>query len=115
MHSCGVTNTAIDLTRAARRFHALSDATRLGILQMLGDGERCVCDLQGDLDAAQSRLSFHLMALKDAGLVTDRKEARWSYYTLMPDTLGEMHDVILVLGTEQSKGRRLKILGRCCG
>ncbi len=115
MHSCGVTNTAIDLTRAARLFHALSDATRLGILQMLGDGERCVCDLQGDLDAAQSRLSFHLKVLKDAGLVTDRKEGRWSYYTLVPDTLGETHDVIRLLGTEQSKGRRLKIFGRCCG
>jgi ArsR family transcriptional regulator, arsenate/arsenite/antimonite-responsive transcriptional repressor len=115
MHSCRVTTATIDLTHAARLFHALSDATRLGILQMLCDGERCVCDLQGDLDAAQSRLSFHLKVLKDAGLVTDRKEGRWSYYTRVPDTLGEMHDVIRVLGTEQRKGRRLKIFGRCCG
>jgi DNA-binding transcriptional ArsR family regulator len=63
-----------DLSRAARLFHALSDETRLGILEMLRGGERCVCDLQADLDAAQSRLSFHLKVLREAGLVTDRKE-----------------------------------------
>jgi ArsR family transcriptional regulator len=74
----------LDLPRAARLFHALSDETRLAVLEMLGDGERCVCDLQDALDAAQSRLSFHLKVLKEAGLVTDRKEGRWSYYTLVP-------------------------------
>ena len=61
--------TARELTAAARLFHALSDETRLGILEMLRDGERCVCDLQAELDAAQSRLSFHLRVLREAGLV----------------------------------------------
>ena len=51
---------AVDLARAATLFHALSDETRLAILEMLRGGERCVCDLQADLGAAQSRLSFHL-------------------------------------------------------
>ena len=59
-------STAIDLARAAALFHALSDETRLEIIEMLGGGERCVCDLQDQLDAAQSRLSFHLRVLKDA-------------------------------------------------
>ena len=67
---------------AVQLFHALSDDTRLAVIDMLRGGERCVCDLQGTLDAAQSRLSFHLKVLKDAGLVTDRKEGRWSYYSL---------------------------------
>jgi DNA-binding transcriptional ArsR family regulator len=62
-----------DLTRAARLFHALSDETRLAVIEMLRDGERCVCDLQAALDAAQSRLSFHLKVLKDVG---HRPEAR---------------------------------------
>jgi ArsR family transcriptional regulator len=79
--------TAFDLTNAVRLFHALSDETRLAILQMLQDGERCVCDLQTDLDAAQSRLSFHLKVLREAGLVTDRKEGRWSYYAIVPESL----------------------------
>jgi ArsR family transcriptional regulator len=119
MYSPGVPTTALDLTRAAQLFHALSDETRLGILEMLRGGERCVCDLQADLDAAQSRLSFHLKVLKEAGLVTDRKEGRWSYYTLVPDGLAETHDLVRALATEQPTGRHgstsLKVFGRCCG
>lgn len=73
--------------RAAGVFHALSDETRLGILELLRSGERCVCELQDDLDAAQSRLSFHLKVLREAGLVRDRKEGRWSYYSIDRDGL----------------------------
>jgi ArsR family transcriptional regulator len=83
------TRTRLDVTRAARLFHALSDETRLRILARLRRGERCVCELTDALDAAQSRLSFHLRILKDAGLVTDRREGRWSYYSANPDTLRE--------------------------
>src|SRR5256886_14146447 len=79
------TTTVPDLSRAARQFHALSDETRLEIVRLLSHGERCVCELQDVLDAAQSRLSFHLKTLKDAGLVTDRRECRWVYYALSPD------------------------------
>jgi len=84
---------------AAQVFHALSDDTRLAIMEMLRGGERCVCDLQGALDAAQSRLSFHLKVLKDAGLVSDRKEGRWSYYTLNPERLAEASDVLNAFAT----------------
>ena len=111
-----VTTAALDLARAAALFHALSDETRLGILEMLRSGERCVCDLQEDLQAAQSRLSFHLKVLKGAGLVTDRKEGRWSYYALVPDAFAEAHDLVRALATEQPAGRKqLKVFGRCCG
>jgi ArsR family transcriptional regulator len=109
-------STRLDLPRSARLFGALSDETRLAILEMLRDGERCVCDLQEALDAAQSRLSFHLRVLKDAGLVTDRKEGRWSYYALVPDTLGEAHDMVRALATERPAARKqLRVFGRCCG
>lgn len=108
--------TAVDLARAAALFHALSDGTRLAVLEMLGDGERCVCDLQDALGAAQSRLSFHLRVLKDAGLVTDRKEGRWSYYALAPDAFAEAHDAVRALAPGRSGGRRrLTTLGGCCG
>lgn len=107
---------AIDTARAAQLFHALSDETRLGIIEMLRDGERCVCDLQGDLDAAQSRLSFHLKVLRDAGLVTDRKEGRWSYYKIVPETLGELHDVSVSLRESQRRSLPLrKSSAGCCG
>ena len=106
--------TTIDLSRATQLFHALSDETRLGIIEMLRDGERCVCDLQTDLDAAQSRLSFHLKVLREAGLVTDRKEGRWSYYSIPPEALAEVHDLAVAL--QPSKLRVLaRTTGRCCG
>ena len=82
-----VTATSQRLERSARVFHALSDETRLAILARLRNGARCVCDLQDLLGAAQSRLSFHLKTLKDAGLVSDHKEGRWTYYALKPAAL----------------------------
>jgi ArsR family transcriptional regulator len=72
------------------RLQALAEPTRLQIVDLLRGGERCVCDLTDALEAAQSRLSFHLKVLKDAGLVTDRRDGRWVYYTLNQDTLEEL-------------------------
>lgn len=66
---------------------ALSDPLRLQVIEALGSGERCVCDLTADLGLAQSRLSFHLKVLKDAGLLADRQEGRWVYYRLQPEPL----------------------------
>ena len=86
--------TAAKVDRAARLFHALSDETRLAVVEMLHDGERCVCELQDALDAAQSRLSFHLRVLKDAGVVSDRREGRWVYYSLNHDAFGELADAV---------------------
>ncbi|MGI8499473.1 MAG: ArsR/SmtB family transcription factor [Gemmatimonadaceae bacterium] len=83
------TSTLPDIQRATRCFHALSDQTRLEILELLSTGERCVCELIEALDAAQSRLSFHLKALKEAGLVSDRREGRWVYYALNPAALDD--------------------------
>jgi len=80
--------------QAATWFHALSDETRLEIVRMLSHGERCVCELTGSLKAAQSRLSFHLKTLKDAGLVTDRKDGRWVYYSLNRETMDEMGEFL---------------------
>ena len=93
------TPVTLDTDRAARLFHALSDETRLSILKRLRHGERCVCELTDALDAAQSRLSFHLRVLKEAGLVTDRREGRWMYYTLNAETLAEVADLAQTLAT----------------
>ena len=73
-----------------RRFQAVAEDTRLEIVRLLADGERCVCELQAELDAGQSRLSFHLRKLKEAGVVSDRRDGRWVYYSLVPETLEEM-------------------------
>ena len=103
-----------DLDRAVTLFHALSDATRLSILEMLRDGERCVCDLQDELDAAQSRLSFHLRVLREAGLVTDRREGRWSYYRIAPEAIATVHDLTVAL--QPRKGTLpVRASNSCCG
>lgn len=106
------TATTRDGQRTARLFHALADATRLRILEQLADGEQCVCDLTDALEAGQSRLSFHLRTLKDAGLVTDRRQGRWIYYTLNPDAVQELREVVGAIGAP--RGRGLRIASRCC-
>ena len=106
------TTSTLDRRSASHLFHALSDDTRLEIVEMLRDGERCVCDLMGALDAAQSRLSFHLKVLKDAGIVTDRRHGRWVYYSLSKEALDEASGFIKSL-----KGhRRLAVINHdaCC-
>lgn len=72
------------------RLQALAEETRLSIVRLLSNGERCVCELQDELGAAQSRLSFHLRKLKEAGLVDDRRDGRWVYYRLVPEPLEAM-------------------------
>lgn len=103
--------TARDLTRLARVFHALSDETRLCLLAMLRDGERCVCDLTAALGSGQSRLSFHLRTLKDAGLVQDRREGRWAYYSLVPGALEGLDEAVAELSPAAAV-RSVK--ARCC-
>jgi ArsR family transcriptional regulator len=78
----------------AQWFHALSDETRLEVVSMLTGGERCVCELMDALDVAQSRLSFHLRVLKDAGIVVDRKVGRWVHYSLDRDRIEEMEALL---------------------
>jgi len=105
--------TTAETTRAVQLFHALSDETRVGIIEMLDAGERCVCDLQETLNAAQSRLSFHLRVLKDAGIVTDRREGRWSYYELNRDAFDEAESILKDL---RPRGRRtIARSSLCCG
>ena len=86
--------TVARLENAAEWFHALSDETRLEIMAMLSGGERCVCELMDALDVAQSRLSFHLRVLKEAGIVVDRKDGRWVHYSLNPERLEEMEALL---------------------
>ncbi|BAZ08511.1 ArsR family transcriptional regulator [Calothrix sp. NIES-4071] len=68
----------------AAGFHALSDPLRIRVLELLRHKELCVCDLCSVLGATQSKLSFHLKILKEAGFVNSRQQGRWIYYSLNP-------------------------------
>lgn len=63
-------------------FKALSDEIRLRIVKLLEKGELCVCDIVAALDMVQPKISFHLAALKEAGLIKDRKQGKWIHYSL---------------------------------
>lgn len=106
-----MTTSQQDLTSAARLFQALSDETRLALVLRLRDGERCVCNLMDEMDAAQSRLSFHLKVLREAGIVGCRREGRWAYYWLKPETFEEVVEAVKSLAP--SRAGRLAA-ARCC-
>lgn len=97
------------IQQLARTFHALSDETRLRIVGRLLTGEQCVCDLMETLGAAQSRLSFHMKILKEAGLVTDRRHGKWIHYKIVPETMHEIRKVITHVADQAGK-----ISSSCC-
>lgn len=69
-------------------FRAFADQTRLRILRLLTEGELCVCDLMSVLRSPQTRVSRHLSYLRRAGLVRDRKQGLWRYYSLVKPASG---------------------------
>ncbi|NLI29719.1 MAG: metalloregulator ArsR/SmtB family transcription factor [Nitrospiraceae bacterium] len=69
----------------ANIYHALSEVTRLRILKLLEHGELCVCDLVAALEMSQPKISFHVAALKGAGLINDRKDGRWIRYSIVSE------------------------------
>ncbi|MDO8106733.1 metalloregulator ArsR/SmtB family transcription factor [Isoptericola sp. b441] len=64
---------------------AIADPVRWAVLDLLGSGTHCVCDLQAHVEVAANLLSYHLKVLRDAGLVTTARRGRWVDYTLAPD------------------------------
>jgi ArsR family transcriptional regulator len=105
-----VSGASPDLTAHAQMFHALSDERRLRILEALRGGELCVCDLQVELGMAQSLLSFHLKALRDAGLVHVRRSGRWAHYSINPDGLSHAAAAVDELGSPTTP----RGMGACC-
>lgn len=105
------TETTRSDTVVLQRFQAVAEETRFRIVRLLAGGELCVCELQDELGAAQSRLSFHLRRLKEAGVVTDRREGRWVYYALVPEALEEMGAFLSDVRTAEPWTRRS---GVCC-
>jgi ArsR family transcriptional regulator len=103
--------SSISLKKSVRLFHALSDQTRLALLDRLKGGEQCVCELMDTMKAAQSRLSFHLKVLKEAGLIRDRREGRWMYYSIDSDAIEELEAVV---DTLKQVAKSAGSASRCC-
>jgi ArsR family transcriptional regulator len=82
------------LTTVLAGFRALSEPIRLKVLELLRYQELCVCELCEKLDVGQSKLSFHLKTLKEAGLLRSRQEGRWIYYSLNLSQLVELEQYL---------------------
>jgi ArsR family transcriptional regulator len=93
--------TSIDAsdTHVAVLLKALADPLRINIVQALADGERCVCDLTEMLGLTQSRLSFHLKVMRQAGVLRAREQGRWVYYRLEPEAIRQLQHWLTGLET----------------
>ena len=86
------------MKEAARFFKILADESRLKMLWLLFHRrELCVCDIMAVLEITQSKASRHLATMRNLGIVTDRREGQWSYYSLCPveDKLAKEHIKLL--------------------
>jgi ArsR family transcriptional regulator len=81
------TSEPLAFEQAQQLLRALADPIRMRVIETLGDGERCVCELTSEFGLAQSKLSFHLRVLRDAGVISARQQGRWMYYRLQPSAL----------------------------
>jgi ArsR family transcriptional regulator len=110
---------------------ALSDPIRVRMLGMMADGRRCcdfsdsgvpadegeegicVCEFEAQFGMGQSKVSYHMRKLKDAGLVREERRGKWSFYSLdreaAGELLGEAADRLLSTPEERSA-----VGGRCC-
>ncbi len=74
-----------DYKNTAKIFKAYCDETRVHILTLLQNGERCACELLEELHQSQSGLSYHMKILQEAGIIHARTEGKWTYYRICSD------------------------------
>ncbi|MDQ6635425.1 MAG: metalloregulator ArsR/SmtB family transcription factor [Gemmatimonadota bacterium] len=90
---------------AALRFRALGDETRLRLLELLTSGEKSVAELMELTVLGQSLVSHHLRTLREAGLVTDRRDGRWVYYSIADQALKAVRLTLYELAPLQTATR----------
>jgi len=94
---CGPDTPPLDEAAAAglaRVFAALSDPTRVSIVNRLASGEECcVCDLTEAFALSQPTISHHLRILREAGLVESERRGTWAYYRLVPEAIERLRGV----------------------
>lgn len=91
-------------------FEALSDERRLAIVELLADGEHCVCDVSDRLGMSSALASHHLKKLREAGVVTTRRKGAWLHCRLNEGALLEMADTLRDLAL-----RGAAAPSGCCG
>src|SRR5215213_2630365 len=100
-------------------FSALADKTRLRLLNLMRDGEVCVCFFAGTLDTNNPKISRHLAYLKRAGLVESRRDGKWMHYSLqrpVDEKAAEVFDATMkMIGSDREmQTDRRRLADFCC-
>lgn len=83
----------------AKVFKAFCDENRLQVLELLQSGEKCACVLLESLKISQPTLSHHMKILCESGIVTGRKEGKWTYYSISDEGVQEAQTLLSKLTT----------------
>ena len=102
-----------------RFFQALGDNTRLRLLNLMGDQEICVCYFVEILGQPQPKISRHLAYLRNAGVVTARRDGKWIHYRIvMPPNEGAakvLQEILQWFKKEKTmQADRAKLTKACC-
>ena len=115
----GVTKTNSTAVTLEALFQAVADRTRLRLLNLMADGEVCVCFFIEVLEQPQPKISRHLAYLRSAGLVSSRREAKWVHYTITPPedptARAAFEGIMTTLRRDRQMQRdRAMLAGACC-
>ncbi len=81
-----------DFMEMVKIFKALSDPTRLEIVNMLQSGERCACVILEGVPCVQSTLSHHLKILVEAQVINARRDGKWTHYSINREFAGKLKE-----------------------
>ncbi|MBC8530807.1 ArsR/SmtB family transcription factor [Gehongia tenuis] len=101
----------LDEKQTAIIFKAFCDENRIKILQLLKTGEKCACKLLEEINVTQPTLSHHMKILCDSGVVTGRKEGKWTHYSISPEGAAYAMNCLLELTRIELQDNKLS----CCG
>lgn len=100
------------MREVVKAMKALSDETRLRILNLLAERECCVCEVMQALDISQTRASRNLSLLHDAGFLKMRKDGLWSLYSIAQEGMDEYFADLVEAVRKSLEGHELAILDR---
>lgn len=97
---------------------AMSDETRLKIIDMLSCGEMCACDILEEFSISQSTLSYHMKILSESGLVNAVRDGAWMRYTLNKGKIDELKTFFACITSDKEdcicKRYKNKFNNQCC-
>jgi len=84
------------------KLKALSDETRLDILNLLSSGPLCACDILESFQITQPTLSYHMKLLTESSLVSSEKAGKWTYYALNHEEMDALLEYLKTIATNRS-------------